>query len=81
MRYSQISVAITVLFLCFISCRETIGEQHNSHPKENATPPSQKEKVEPPIQEKDILEPKTPQDKENKKKKASDTLRPKIAIL
>lgn len=84
MRYSQISVLITALLLCFPSCRETIGEQHNSLPKENAAPPSQRIKIERPVQKDTAGEHiKTQQDKEIKKKKtkASDTLRPKVAIL
>ncbi len=83
MRYSQIPVLITAVFICLLSCRETIGEQHNSFPKEN-TAPSQRKKIESPTQ-KDTASgfKKTPQDKEikKKKKKASDTLKPKVAQL
>ena len=84
MRYSQISVMITALFLCLLSCRETIGEQHNALPKENSTPPSQQRNIESPVQKDTLAEPiKTSQDKEikKKKKKSSDTLKPKVAAL
>ena len=84
MRYTQFSVLITALFLCFLSCRETIGERHKSLPKENAAPPSQQIKIENTVQKDTAAEQlKTPQDKEikKKKKKASDTLRPMVAVL
>lgn len=83
MRYAQISVLITAVFICLLSCRETIGEQHNSLPKEN-TAPSQRQKIEIPSQKDTASRPKkTPQEKEikKKKKKASDTLKPKLAQL
>lgn len=84
MRYSQISVLITALFLCLCSCRETIGEQHDSLPKENSTLPSNQKKIENSIQNDTAVKPqKKIQDKEirKKKKRASDTLRPKVAVL
>jgi len=83
MRYAQISVLITALFICLLSCRETIGEQHNSLPKEN-TAPSKLKKKENPIQKDTTLGPKkTPQEKEIKKKKKSayDTLKPGVARI
>lgn len=84
MRYAQIAVLITALFLCLLSCRETIGERHDSLPKENSTVPSQNKKLEGPKKKKDATAPvQKPQKKDIKKKKqkASDTLKPKIAVL
>ena len=84
MRYAQIAVVITVLFLCLLSCRETIVERHDSLPKDNSTVPSQKKKLENRKKTKDGAIPsQKPQQKEIKKKKqkASDTLKPKIAVM
>ena len=84
MRYSQISVLITALFLCLLSCRETIGEQHNSLPKESNGRPSQQEKIEIPSPIDSTLKSRKPLEErktKKKKKKASDTLRPKVAVL
>jgi hypothetical protein len=84
MRHARISVVIATLFLCSLSCRETIGERHDSPQKENSTLPSQKKKIENPEKTKDRTTPfKKPQQEEIKKKKqkASDTLKPKMAEL
>ena len=84
MRYSQISVLITAIFLCLLSCRETIGEQHNSLPKENKPPALEKRSIENPIPKDSVAAPLQRQkNKETKKKKrkASDTLKPKMALL
>ncbi len=84
MRYTQIAVLITAFFILFLSCRETIGEQHDSLPKDNSAVPSEKKKLKTPTETKDGNSPiQTPPDKEIKKKKmkASDTLKPKMAVL
>lgn len=84
MRYIRIPVMITALFLCLLSCRETIVERHDSPPKENSNTPSTNKEQENPEKKKDANTPAQKlqeKDIKKKKQKATDTLKPKMAAL
>ena len=82
MRLSQILTLSTLIFYGLISCKDTMGEQRNSVPKENTVPSARQNNTERPASKKYIAPPaETPQHKNHKKKKsrALDTLRPVVA--
>lgn len=83
MRLPHMTILFMVFFLCFISCRETVGEQHDSVPKEKKVPSTQQKQLEKPVPEYDSIKRNTPNSNKRFKKektKTSDTLRPIVAI-
>ncbi|MFS4445273.1 hypothetical protein [Maribacter sp. 2307UL18-2] len=84
MRYLQITLVYFGLILFLSSCRESISEQHNSPTKQSHPAPSAPEKIGTPVRKDSIKTPtRTQKDLKIKKekKRASDTLRPKVAVL
>ena len=76
-------VLLFAMRCCFISCRETIGEQRNVSPNKNDIPDTKSSEIEKSIDKTNAPTPtKTPANKEVKKKKlkTKDTLKYLTAI-
>lgn len=84
MRYLQITLVYFGLILFLSSCREAISEQHNSPTEQSDPAPPAPEKIEAPVLKDTIKAPSRTQEDQKlkkKKKRAADTLRPKVAVL
>ncbi|WP_273565597.1 hypothetical protein [Maribacter halichondriae] len=74
---------LLVVFLFTLSCRETLGEQHQNPQKEQLTSPSKKKLIEKEnqrLEQPKIQEPEVKKPIEKRKPKAQDTLKPLRAI-
>lgn len=83
MRLQRIFMIIALLCVGLISCRETMGEQHEPMPQENNMRESKPDQTTKPQFKKEKQRPFEYQDEkevEHKKTKADDTLKPKIAL-
>lgn len=83
MRLQRIFIIMALLCLGLISCRETMGEQHEPMPQENNMRESKPDQTTKPQFKKEKQRPFEYQDEkevEHKKTKAGDTLKPKIAL-
>ncbi len=83
MRLPHIFMIMALLCLGLISCRETMGEQHEPMPQENNMRESKPDQTTKPQFKKEKQRPFEYQDEKevkHKKTKAGDTLKPKIAL-